>query len=85
MTSRAQRRELRYWNPQEPLYRVGENWAFEWYHHEVDKVIKLYNADHKLPVIARRMDRPSWEVLMLINDLVEQKRIEIRPGWVWIK
>jgi len=85
MPDTAQRRELRYQSLREPVYIVGLDWQFEWLPPEIRQVIRLYNADRKLPEIARKMNRTAWDTLMLINDLAGRGVIERREGWVWVK
>ena len=81
----AQRRELRYQSLREPVYIVGQNWQFEWYPAEIERVIAMYSASEKLSDMARKAKKTPWEVLMLLNDLYEQGRIERREGWVWVR
>ena len=79
----AQRTELRYQAPREPLYHVGQEWNFTWYVTEVDKVIRLYADGYHISLIARRLDREPRDVFLLLLDLAEQGRIKRMPGWIW--
>ncbi len=72
--------EKRYAAPAEPLYLVGTGWSYEWGHSEVDLVIKLWTGGHRLTVIAGKVDRTPWDVLMLLNDLAESGSIKERRG-----
>lgn len=78
-----QKREVKYCDLKGPVYLVGHNWCFEWYPADVEKVIRMYKAGLKPEIMMRRMKCQPMDLFMLLVDLLEQKRIEERPGMIW--
>ncbi len=75
--------ELRYVEPKQRLYIVGQDWQFEWLPGEIKKVTELYEAGLHLADIARGVDRSPWDTMMLLVDLGDRSLIKKRPGNLW--
>ena len=79
----AQKTELMHRDHVGEIEIAGINYNWAWIPSETEKVIELWHAGWRLDAIAEAVNRYDIEVLVWLNDLYEQGRIEGREGGIF--
>ena len=79
------KRECRQGDPQERLFIAGERWNLAFARDEIGSVVKLWRVGVSVPEIADRLNLRQEELIVLLMDLADRRKVEARPGGIFGK